>query len=105
MADHRAVQDPRAQYALDAAAGGDPAGREIARGPPPPSVPPYATGHQLEDYRAPGRVKYWHKFLLDNDQSHQIAWERSSSQWGGLGPRVAVELQWSAHDAMWRSDS
>ena len=90
------VQDPWADY--ERASGG----ASGSAGPvgPARNLPQLARGRDLEDNRAPGRIHYWHNRLLE-EPSFRIAWERSSPFWGGVGPRVDVNDQWSAHDAMW----
>ena len=84
-----------------------PATEDQAARPPNPVAqqdePQLATGVDLLDCRAPLRIVYWHETLLENQDSSswRISWERSSPDWGGVGPRVLPSLQWSAHDAMW----
>ena len=77
------------------------AAQRAAQPPVPNPEPQLVTGLDLGDCRAPTRIIYWHETLLETNDSWQIAWERSSPDFGGVGPRVHPRLQWSAHDAMW----
>ena len=94
-----AVQDPWADYAASSGGRTQPADPAPV-GEPARNLPQLATGAELEDHKSPSRIHHWHNYLLQGE-SWQIAWQRSSPRWGGVGPQVDVDSQWSAHDAMW----